>query len=403
MMRAMRRKSLRKWQNFFDSESDQITVGISEEDTIITNNETVRSGYHHPQLQPAEQSNLENKTSFSGDGDERFDDVFTENDSSNVQEETDEESTDAKKDEVATTSQPITQQNTISELDIDFALSEAKARHKHDISKSKRRRLQRLRRKYATETMNKEDYQHESETVCNVDKPLMSSKLQQGDKAIEVQPEDASPTSQINKKKNQLEHQISASTDSSVDTGSKCSDEQRDCNISRQEMSAAENFSGFADSEGESRTRKMHKKKKRKHGDERIISPCTADSMTSAPEVVIEMYDNSERNLSAQSRLDRDDRAELRDLSGQTAERVRTDDELVTLSQDELQAEQDEMLAQSVGKPIACPVQLRPSGPSRSRSRSKSPVPPNLRRITGQPQRRRPRKNIVVVSNPQQF
>lgn len=402
-----------KWCPSFYTEHEPFTDDITEEDMW---KETASSGYHKSKPFPEKHSDLDDDISppiegTSEDHEEHLDDTFSQEDSSEIQEETDEkESVNVQ--ELEHTAGPQQAAGLYMDAEADgVAVTEAKSKRKHEISKSKRRRLQRLRRKHAAEAQCKGEQEGMPDTQHDNGVHTTLNLSRQADEGSKIKGDNESPNLRKGRNVEHVDKQSSTTTDNrSQDFSAEKVHEDR-----HHEISSEEHLSELADSESEPRM--MKKRKKRQRGDERTVSSNQRDRHAAALEEFVESSEE-EAHLRPKSRLQKEksskfsDPADVGVAGGPTAERARasmpalrvtSDEDSELLHRDQLHSDQQEDLDETEDASAAGTSHLLLSGTSRSRSRSRSPAPPNLRRITGQPQRRRPRKNIIVVANPQKF
>ncbi|KAH9490233.1 hypothetical protein Btru_034997 [Bulinus truncatus] len=245
------------------------------------------------------------------------------------------------------------------------------------ISKSKRRRLQRKRRKLAAEG-------GDSDQTCDQSCDQMSDAQDvrsEFEESKDTPDQNQVPDKRKKKTRKLVRHQMSCSTDS--DAGAHDPDYEIVTDVREnygREVASGETQHAYADSESEMQLAKKDAGKVSVRSDH---APQTSRPSRSPPIVLLpEDVADTEPNRGVTRRKDKN--------AGGHVKAGRENDQPLTLDQ-----VLDQALDQSEHrKSSADQEQLLLPGAHKIRSRSKSPAPPSLRRLTGQP-RRRPRKNIV--------
>lgn len=367
-----------KWHYSFGSESDPFTSGITNVD--IWGSDGKRSSNHSDE-QPIylERADFDEEVLPLVKPAQENENVFLEDCSS-----CEDESTDGMESGSGINDQKITTLSKKTTLEETSSTSlEARLKHKHEISKSKRRRLQRLRRKHA-EISTSSSLELPPETH-----PPMNTQ--------EVQGEDV--RNQYQKSHQYAELQSSLSTDSSTETKSIYSERKCESFDRLEEIMTEEKVYAHKEMAEEPRKSREYKKKL---GDYRLPISDAENTLAAVPKMKAANIED-ERNIFQQSPESTGGR-DVQGCEGTGEEASGSTMPVLQISSSDM----DEGTLQE--EPVTEHAEasgLHPNrsavGRPRSRSRSKSPAPPNLRRITGQPQRRRPRKNIVVVTNPHKF
>lgn len=272
--------------------------------------------------------------------------------------------------------------------------SEDKTKLKRKFSRSKKRRLQRLRRKHALAESSASEFQQKSDVqVMIVD---ASSILQTGSEAgVNAAEDKLLQVAMAEEMRKQVDDRDSTETDISVKIlPTKHKAKRKTGN--KDDASHTEQHSDVL-VETHKESKKGNKSKTNKVETTQLSSAGGAHA--AIPQVVIEEPDEpilaSETSQFERGRRRRDN-SSLQFPSASNP--PRNHNSPATLQVIGLEHHGGESRGSS--------QRSRSHSSQRSRSthsRSRSPAPPNLRQITGQPQRRRPRKNIVVVTNPLKF
>ncbi|CAL1535606.1 unnamed protein product [Lymnaea stagnalis] len=273
-----------------------------------------------------------------------------------------------------------------------FHDGEETSEHKLRFSKSKRRRLQRKRLKLAIEASDSADHTSDAHDP-NSETDDISATREIAEETAAKHTSSGAVEKRKTKKKKQVEHQVSCSTDSELGHREQDFDFAEAKQTYPSSTAAIGHLSAF--SEGETRAKKIQRKKHR-GGSSTADEPSSEQSKAQATRpALLNLQDGAQANDSGKSTVK---------ISLPTVQ-IMADDSNDLRPVEKDKSEHRQGRAHSADKKGAGNEagHLLTLGGQKPRGRSRSPAPPSLRRITGQPQRRRPRKNIVVVPNPHPF